>query len=90
VFVHLFDPATEVIVAQEDVLAGSDAYPTTRWVPDEVVSDTISLQLAGLPDGTYSLAVGLYHEALRLSVVAPPGFTVSADRLLLNEAIQTP
>jgi hypothetical protein len=25
-----------------------------------------------------------------LSVVAPPGFTVSADRLLLNEAIQTP
>ncbi len=90
VFVHLFDPATEVIVAQEDVLAGSDAYPTTRWVPDEVVSDTISLQVAGVPDGTYSLAVGLYHNDLRLSVVAPPGLTVSADRLLLNEAIQTP
>ena len=90
VFVHLFDPVTEIIMAQEDVLAGSDAYPTTRWVPDEVVSDTISLQLAGVPNGTYALAVGLYHEALRLSVAAPPGFTAPADRLLLNEAIQTP
>jgi hypothetical protein len=85
VFVHLFDPATETIVAQQDTLAGGDGYPTTRWVPEEVVSDGIDLRLEDAVEGSYRLAVGLYHADTRLSVAAPPGFAVSADRLLLAE-----
>nr|MBC7243907.1 hypothetical protein [Chloroflexota bacterium] len=88
VFVHLFDPATEKIVAQQDILAGGDAYPTTRWVPSEVVSSRVALSLEGIVSGTYYLAVGLYDPAGRLPIAASPDLVVSADRLLLKEAIQ--
>ncbi len=89
VFVHLFDARTETIVAQQDILAGGLTYPTTRWVSGEVVSDEVELTLEGIASDTYSLAVGLYHADVRLSVVAPPDFTVSADRLLLQQ-VQLP
>ncbi len=89
VFVHLFDARTETIVAQQDILAGGAVYPTTRWVSGEVVSDEVELELEGIPPDTYSLAIGLYHGDVRLSVVAPPTFAVSADRLLL-EQVQLP
>jgi hypothetical protein len=87
-FVHLFDPQTEQIVAQQDVLVGGDGHPTTRWVPQEVVTSQISLSLEGVPSGQYRLAVGLYQPSGRLPIVAPAGYTVSADRLLLGEDIQ--
>jgi hypothetical protein len=90
VFVHLFDPQTEQIVAQQDILVGGDGHPTTRWVPQEVVSSQITLPLAGVPSGQYRLAVGLYQPSGRLPVTAPPEFTVSADRLLLGENIGAP
>jgi hypothetical protein len=89
-FVHLFDPQTEQIVSQQDILVGGDGHPTTRWVPQEVVSSQISLPLAGVPPGQYRLAVGLYQPSGRLPVTAPAGFTVSADRLLLSETIGAP
>ena len=88
VFVHLFDPGTEKIVAQQDVLAGGDGHPTTRWVPQEVVSSQIPLSLEGAPSGAYHLAVGLYDPAGRLPITAPPEFTVSADRLFLAENLR--
>jgi len=90
VFVHLFDPATERIVSQRDFPAGGEGYDTTRWVSGEVVSDSTELSLEGVPTGLYRLAVGLYHPAGRLPIVAPPGFVVSTDRLLLNEALTVP
>lgn len=90
IFVHLFDPKSEMIVSQQDIRAGGDGYPTTRWVAEEVVSDEVDLELEGVPDGTYRLTVGLYHAERRLPIAASPGFTVSADRLLLSETIQVP
>jgi len=90
VFVHLFDPAAEQIVAQEDVLAGGEGYPTTRWVPEEVVSHSVDVSLEGVTEGLYGMGVGLYHADERLQVAPPPGFTVSADRLLLVETLQVP
>lgn len=89
-FVHLFDPTTEKIVAQQDVQAGGESHPTSRWVTQEVVSSSIALPLDGVPAGTYRLAVGLYHPGGRLPVVAPPELTVSADRLLLGQTVQIP
>ncbi len=88
VFVHLLDPATDTIVTQQDILAGGEGYPTTRWVPEEVVSSRVVLPLEGVSTGSYHLAVGLYDAAGRLPIVAPAEFVVSADRLLLREIIQ--
>jgi hypothetical protein len=90
VFVHLFDPETETIVSQEDVFAGGDGYRTARWVPQEIVGDDIQLRLSDVPYGDYTLAIGLYHLQARMPIVAPPGFSVSADRLLLGETIRVP
>jgi hypothetical protein len=89
-FVHLFDPASEQIVAQQDVLAGGESHPTTRWVPQEVVSSGVSLPLEGVPPGEYRLAIGLYHPEARLTIVAPQGWMVSGDRLLLAEPLRIP
>lgn len=88
IFVHLFDPATETIVVQQDILAGGENYPTTRWTPQEVVSNQIVLSIEGIPSGSYRLAVGLYEPAGRLPIIASSDFVVSADRLLLTETIQ--
>jgi hypothetical protein len=90
VFVHLFDPGSEAIATQQDLSAGGEGYGTTRWVPQEVVSDKLVLSLKGVQEGDYRLAVGLYHADGRLSILAPPAFTVSADRLLLSETIRIP
>ena len=90
IFVHLFDPATEQIVSQQDILAGGDEHPTSRWVPEEVVSSKVDLGLENVPAGDHRLAVGLYHADERLPIVAPQDFAVSADRLLLNETVRVP
>jgi hypothetical protein len=63
VFVHLMDPTTGTIVAQDDAVPRRWAYPTTLWERDEVVKDTIPLSLHELPSGQYRLIVGLYDEA---------------------------
>jgi hypothetical protein len=85
VFVHLFDPQTETIVAQQDLWIGGEIYPSTRWVANEVVSNTIELGMGGVPEGDYRLAVGLYTANGRLPIAAAVGFTVSADRLVLSQ-----
>jgi hypothetical protein len=60
VFVHLYDPATEEIPVQSDAMPRAGAYPTSRWVPGEVVDDRVTVSLADVPPGEYRLAVGLY------------------------------
>ncbi len=44
----------------------------------------------GVPPGEYRLAIGLYHPEARLTIVAPQGWTVSGDRLLLAEPLRIP
>lgn len=90
VFTHLFDPQTERIAAQQDILLGGESHPTTRWVAQEIVSSRIVLPLSAIPTGVYHLGIGLYQPEGRLSVAAPQGWTVSADRLLLRDSIPVP
>ncbi len=57
-FVHVFNPADEVIAIQTD---GFPQIPTSQWAKDEVVSVTISLPLADLESNTvYNIGVGWY------------------------------
>ncbi len=89
VFVHLFDPATERIAAQLDSPPRGGAYPTSQWAPGEVVSDDITLSLAGVPAGSYRLAVGLYGpgDAPRLAARLSDGTRLALDRYVLAEEI---
>jgi len=84
VFVHLFDPTTQDIVAQSDAGPRDGAYPTSWWVEGEVVSETVTLPLADAPEGVYRLAVGLYDRTLtRLPAIGPDGERLLDDRAIL-------
>ena len=60
-FVHLRNESGAT-VAQGDGRPLDGAYPTSRWQPDELVIDPITLPLPDdLPPGQYSLFTGLYQ-----------------------------
>jgi len=89
VFVHLFDPATEHIVAQSDAMPQGGMYPTSWWAAGEVVSETVVLPLEGVPQGAYRLAVGLYDStAIRLPAVDSGGQPLPDDRLILPKLVE--
>jgi len=83
VFVHLFDPETEEILAQSDAMPRGGTYPTSWWQAGEVVSETVTLPLAGVPPGKYRLAAGLYDPTGRLPAVGADGRRLADDRLVL-------
>jgi hypothetical protein len=88
VFVHLFDPVTEELVAQSDAQPRLGTYPTSWWTVGEVVSDTITLPLAGIPEGNYWLAVGLYDQTItRLQATGPDEQPILDDRLVLPSQV---
>lgn len=86
VFVHVFDPATEKIVAQSDVMPRNNTYPTSRWIGGEVITDTITLSLADAPPGAYRIAVGLFDANGRLPI-SGSGAEVANQRVVLAEVI---
>ena len=85
VIVHLFDPATERIVAQFDGMPLHGVYPTSWWLPGEVLSDQITLSLADVPAGRYRLATGVYDPGTvaRLEAVDAAGHPLPDNRLIL-------
>ena len=89
VFVHLFDPAAETLVAQNDAQPRDGAYPTSWWTAGEVVSETVRLPLTEAPEGTYRLAVGLYDRAMtRLTAIGPDGRRLRDDRAILPARVR--
>ncbi|MBN1813302.1 MAG: hypothetical protein JXA14_15810 [Anaerolineae bacterium] len=88
VFVHLFDPETQAVVAQDDAVPRRWTYPTTWWEAGEVVSDEIPLSLEEVPSGQYQLAVGVYDPETgdRLSVSVET-LIVLSDALVLQEVM---
>ncbi len=54
VFAHVFDPATETIVAQWDAMPRDNAYPTSRWIAGEVVTETLDHSVDGCAAGRIS------------------------------------
>ncbi|MBI4770702.1 MAG: WD40 repeat domain-containing protein, partial [Chloroflexi bacterium] len=88
-FLHLLG-TDEQPLAQTDGMPRNYTYPTSQWLAGEVVSDTLALDLTGVPPGEYRLAPGWYDPqdpAARLEAVdaqgQPPG-----GRVLLPEGIR--
>ncbi len=82
VFVHLLDAGGQVR-GQHDGLPVGGTYPTTGWLPGEVVADEHEIEVE---PGRYQLEVGLYDAATmqRLPVVDGDG-QPQGDRVLLGE-----
>jgi hypothetical protein len=89
VFVHLLDLDSQEIATQWDSPPLQGAYLTSWWHSGEVVNDRVTLNMEGVPRGTYRLAIGLYDPDTdnRLPVVTPTGERIPDGRLVLEEAI---
>jgi hypothetical protein len=79
-FVHLAPLSSAEPIRQADRLTRDGMYPTGMWLPGEIVSDTVTLDMVGIPVGRYQLAVGWYQPetlerlpALNDSVPVPDG-----------------
>lgn len=63
VFVHLVD-ANGRVLAQFDGQPLEGSYPTSRWIPGELIKDSYPLLLpADASPGPYRVLLGLYNEA---------------------------
>ncbi len=85
VFTHVLDRA-EQIRGQQDNPPVAGTYPTTLWVPGEVVVDRYDITIRGdTPPGMHVIEVGLYDPAnmQRLPVLDPSG--ALGDRILLGQ-----
>ncbi len=85
VFTHLLDGANR-IQGQQDNPPVSGSYPTTLWLPGEIVADAYTLVVdAAAPAGEHVLETGLYvaESGQRLPVLDETGQTIG-DRILLH------
>jgi hypothetical protein len=85
VFMHVFDPASGLPLAQDDAMPRRGEYPTRFWAPGEIVVDEIAISLDGVPDGNYGIAVGVYDQFTneRLAVLSQTGRLAADGRLEL-------
>lgn len=61
VFVHLLNADGACCLWQADAMPRQNSYPTSRWLPEEVVVDSYTIDLpADTPPGAYPLEIGLY------------------------------
>ena len=81
VFVHLTGSDGRVL-SQFDGYPRSGDYPTSQWIPGELINDSYALRLpADAPPGPYRVFIGLYNEVTmaRLPVPADPEGRVILD-----------
>jgi hypothetical protein len=62
VFVHVYDEAGSLVAQHDAPPAGGYVLPTA-WQPGDLINDAHPLDLSGLPEGDYRLAVGVYRAA---------------------------
>ena len=69
VFVHLLNADGTCCAWQSDAMPRGGSYPTTRWRPGEVVSETIAIRPAsGAAAGPLEIGLYLAETGDRLSV----------------------
>ncbi len=79
IFVHVYDDPTQPPVRQVDTWPGGGMLPPGNWLPG-MVQDQVVLDLEGLPEGQYSLAIGIYEPNSQTRYTGDSG-----DRLFLGE-----
>ncbi len=60
-FVHVLDARGQLVV-QNDAMPQDNSYPTSQWLPAEIVPDAVTLDLSSLAPGEYQVLVGWYEN----------------------------
>jgi hypothetical protein len=85
VFVHLLDEQGVCCVWQQDVMPRQGHYPTSRWLPQEVVVDDYLIHLPeDAPGGSYRLEIGLYIAESGRRLLVTGADSASGDALYLD------
>ncbi len=87
-FVHLSDPATTALVAQDDHVLGQDQYPLNAWQSQDVVVDHYVLPVPDdVAPGEYALRAGVYTwpNLTRLNVAEHPDDVIELGHVEVGE-----
>ncbi|MBN1219512.1 MAG: glycosyltransferase family 39 protein [Anaerolineae bacterium] len=72
VFAQLLDVNHNLVVGfDRPPLEG--AYPTSTWLPEQIIIDPRHIPLTDVPPGTYRLIVGLYHPVSKARLTTDEG-----------------
>jgi hypothetical protein len=84
VFAHIADSNARV-VAQHDGAPAIGLYPTTAWLPGELIVDTHEILVDG--PSVYTLVVGMYdpNTLMRVPVFDASGVRLANDQVLLTQ-----
>ncbi len=77
VFVHLVDSEGKLL-AQDDAPPNAGRYPTSWWLPGDVIRDPHTLALPSTPTAGWELRVGLYDP---MTDTRLPAFDGEGQRL---------
>ena len=88
-FIHIVDAGSGEIVTQVDSIPHFNSYPTSQWLPGEIVGDTITIDRSQITSDNYIVVVGFYERVgdgfVRLTAVAPDGSQFADGRVPLTE-----
>ncbi|MFN2130773.1 MAG: glycosyltransferase family 39 protein [Anaerolineae bacterium] len=85
VFAQVLD-GQDRIVAQQDAVAGAEAYPTSHWLPGHVIRDRLLLTVSSdAAPGPHRLIVGLYSPGRDKARLPVEGDGAQGDYVLLAE-----
>ncbi len=85
VFAQILDPENRII-AQQDKIAGAEAYPTSHWLPGYTVRDRLLVTIrADAGAGLYRLVAGLYSPGGDMARLPVEGEGSQGDHILLTE-----
>jgi hypothetical protein len=90
VFVHLLqqDGTCAPCVWQQDVMPLQNQYPTSRWLANEVVTDSYHIQVPpGTSPGSYRLEIGLYIAETGQRLQVQPPNRPEGDALFLEPIV---
>jgi hypothetical protein len=86
-FVHLIAAnGNSTPISQNDGTPRHNSYPTSQWIANEIITDSLTLPLLDVPSGDYQLSVGFYEPIEgfpRLTAVSPLTNTSLPNNTLL-------
>ena len=91
-FVHLL-PANQSAppLAQADSMPRGNSYPTSQWLPGQIIEDQVMIDTSQLPPGNYQIVVGLYENLgdhfPRLTAVSVAGDPWENNGVVLEEMV---
>ena len=90
IFAHLSSLSDDAVVAQYDSMPCHWTYLTSWWDKDEIVADTITLDIGELSSGQYKVTIGIYDPDTleRLAVVDQSGTSLPKERLRLPITVE--